>query len=206
MHGNSKRKGQGMRKHLGFAVGGLFLASSACGPAYPLIQPESAAQPRAISLAPEAVPDDGTPGAGSGPFPAVSPGPAPTVPPTPSPACRSLGSACGFNYSSEYPEASPFASNGKVCRITYYQPGSNSQLSVSKVYYTNCGTCSEAALVNGAAASMEGVIHESAGVRCQGSPLMDIQYQSQHSFKVETLGGCTEPYPRYFTYLLSQCG
>lgn len=129
----------------------------------------------------------------------------PAIPPTQAAACEPLGSTCGFNYSGGYPSTPTFASNEKECRITYYKPGTNSSESVTKTFYTNCGTCIEAVFENGAAASVEGAVSVSSGVTCSGSPLMDIQYESQYSFSVQTVSGCTEQYPRYFTFLLTQC-
>lgn len=66
------------------------------------------------------------------------------------PYCKELHGACGFNYSTSYSKQGynkPWGGYLK-CKITYWKEGAIDKSS-EVIYYTNCGTCKEAALRDG---------------------------------------------------------
>lgn len=125
------------------------------------------------------------------------------------PACQAIASdssgraECGFNYSGGYQSDSRRLPSLQ-CRITYYAPNTNYRVSGMAMYYSNCGTCRQAVLNGGnwpVPSSFEGPIHSSSSLRCYGDPMIDDQWQSLHSFMVETLSTSScQMRPEYFSY------
>ncbi len=121
------------------------------------------------------------------------------------PACSNTPiSPCGFNYSSGYASIN-HTGVWLTCKIRYIPPGSNGP-TAEKIFYSSCANCTTTAIDGDSPAypthsSYEGPIYVVSGKRCYGTPTMDVQYRSQHSFLIETLSdsSCTKP-DRYFSY------
>ncbi len=124
------------------------------------------------------------------------------------PPCRSnsqflSGEGCGFSYSTRYTSASSLH-----CRLYYQFPHTQSnQAPVQKIdFYTNCGSCQEAALkYHNGRTSIEAPVGIVSGKRCELSKLKwNLQYKARFSFWVDTLNESSCKLSRIYFYFPSR--
>ncbi len=129
------------------------------------------------------------------------------------PTCTSQGQSCGFSYSFGYENSNQPHGHYLKCKLEYWRPGENSSQTASytKIFYSNCGTCLDAAnktLSNGFT-SIESptshLIYEADGetLACDTNRIaLDTEYTTGWSFRISTLneGSSCQAQSSYYSY------
>ncbi|MEW6057177.1 MAG: hypothetical protein AB1540_11240 [Bdellovibrionota bacterium] len=107
--------------------------------------------------------------------------------------CQPRGQACGYSYSGGYP-----AHLQKHCQINYFDP--NSGQVRNEIFYTDCGSCTEAALMH--AATSGAPVFRVSGLQCFGTARMNDFSPTLYRFSVETLlsGSACAANPEFFGF------